>query len=289
MSSSPAPLKRFAHHGGELRVYAHASSSTGTEMTFSVFLPPGFASAAADSVPVVYFLSGLTCTWENFSTKAGAFGEAARLGLAVVAPDTSPRGPGVRSGEPVDWALGLGAGYYVDATQPGWEQHYRMASYVGEELPAVLVALLPALAARSCCSIMGASMGGLGALSLALRAPSRYRAVSAFSPIACPSAVPWGRKAYTALLGADEAAWAAWDPTALVAAHRGPAPPILIEQGSADEFLGTQLLPQRFIAAAAAAGVPVVYELREGYDHSYYFISTFIAAHLQRHAAALRS
>jgi len=287
-------LKSHRTHGGELRVYTHASTQTQTPMTFSVFLPPSFDAAAAGSVPLVLFLSGLTCTWENFSTKAGAYAAAAAHGLAVVAPDTSPRGAGVRSGEPGDWSLGLGASFYVDATTPGWQQHYQMESYLTQELPAVLAALLPALAPQRA-SIMGHSMGGLGALSLALRAPARYRAVSAFAPIACPSAAPWGRKAYAALLGEDKAAWRAWDPTALVAARGGGGggsaapPPIWIEQGGADEWLDKELLPHRFTEAAAAAGVPVSYTLREGYDHSYYLVSSFIADHIARHAALLRA
>ena len=277
MSAAPAPLlgapgKRFAHHGGELRVYTHESSSTRTPMTFSVFLPARAlaAGAAPSSVPCIYFLSGLTCTWENFSTKAGAFAAAAAAGVAVVAPDTSPRGAGV-AGEAAHWSLGVGAGFYVDATTEGWRDHYNMARYVVEELPAVLAAGLPALAATQRRSVMGHSMGGLGALSLALRNPGAFRAVSAFAPIAHPSAGPWGRAAYTAMLGPDEASWAAWDPTFLVGAYKGAPLRVSIEQGGADEFLAAgQLLPRDFLAAAArakAGGAPVdvEYAEHEGY------------------------
>ena len=280
------PSKRWAHHGGELSVYTHASASTSTPMTFAVFLPPAAleASCPAGSIPVIYYLSGLTCTWENVSTKGGAFAAAAAAGVAVVAPDTSPRGEGVA--ESGSWSLGLGAGFYVDATEPRWREHYHMAKYVAEELPAVLAAL-PALAPLRR-SIMGHSMGGLGALSLALRQPGAFRAVTAFAPIAHPSAGPWGRAAYAALLGADEAAWAAYDPTALVARYTGPALSVAIEQGGADEFLARELLPQDFLAAARGnARVTVTYAEHERYDHSYYFVSSFIERHIREHAVAL--
>jgi S-formylglutathione hydrolase len=310
------PAKRFAHHGGELRVYTHASAATRTPMTFAVFLPARALGAAAavprGSVPVIYYLSGLTCTWENFSTKAGAFAHAAAAGVAIVAPDTSPRGAGVATGEPAHWSLGVGAGFYVDATQPGWREHYQMATYVAHELPALLAAGLPALAAPASggASIMGHSMGGLGALSLALRSPGRYLRVSAFAPIAHPSAAPWGRAAYEAFLGdegsgvavpaapaapAAAAAWAAYDPTELVSRYAGPPLRISIEQGGADEFLAAgQLLPRDFLAAAArakeaGAAVEVEYAERESYDHSYYFVSTFIGRHIAEHAAALEA
>lgn len=288
-----APTKRWAHHGGEVRVYTHASSSTATPMTFAVFMPARAlaAGAATGSVPVIYWLSGLTCSWENFSTKGGAFAAAAAAGVAVVAPDTSPRGAGV-AGETAAWSLGAGAGFYVDATTPGWSAHYNMASYVVAELPALLASELPVLAASTKRSIMGHSMGGLGAISLSLRNPGAFAAVSAFAPISHPSAGPWGRAAYTAFLGADEAAWAAYDPTDLVAAYAGPPLRIAIEQGTADEWLAAELLPRDFLAAAArakAAGVPVdvTYAERNGYDHSYWFVSTFVAEHIAAHAAAL--
>jgi S-formylglutathione hydrolase len=292
-SSLGAPSKRWAHHGGEVRVYTHASSATATPMTFAIFMPArALASgAAAGSVPVIYWLSGLTCTWENFATKGGAFAAAAAAGVAVVAPDTSPRGAGV-AGEAATWSLGAGAGFYVDATTPGWSAHYRMATYVTAELPAVLAAALPVLAAGTKRSIMGHSMGGLGAISLALRSPGAFAAVSAFAPISHPSAAPWGRAAYAAFLGADEAAWKAYDPTDLVGAYAGPPLRIAIEQGTADEWLAAELLPRDFLAAAArakAAGAPldVTYAEREGYDHSYWFVSTFVAEHIREHAAAL--
>lgn len=299
MSSSVAPAaaapalslsKRWAHHDGELRVYSHASARTAGTMTFSLFLPRAAleAGAAPASIPVIYWLSGLTCTWENFSTKSGAFAHAAAHGVAIVAPDTSPRGHAAIPGEAEAWSFGLGAGFYVDASEAPWRAHYSMASYVASELPAVLAAALPVLS-PSRRSLMGHSMGGLGALATALRQPGAYRAVSAFAPVAHPSAAPWGRKAFATLLGADEAAWRAYDPTALIAGYTGPPLPIRIEQGGADEFLETQLLPQHFLDAAAAAGVPVTYTVRPGYDHSYFFISTFIGAHIAEHAALLRA
>lgn len=269
-------------------MFTHASSSTSTPMTFSVFLPPAALAptCSAGSIPVIYWLSGLTCTWENFSTKGGAFAAAAVAGVAVVAPDTSPRGEGVAEGG--SWSLGVGAGFYVDATEPRWRDHYRMATYVTEELPAVLAAGLPALAPLRR-SIMGHSMGGLGAISLALRSPGSFKAVTAFAPIAHPSAGLWGRAAYSALLGADETAWAMYDPTALVTRYAGPPILIEIEQGGADEFLAKELLPQDFVTAAKSNGlVSVRYSEHAGYDHSYYFVSSFIERHIREHAALIK-
>ena len=280
--------KRWRVHDGELTTYTHASASTATPMTFAVFLPP--AALAGATVPVVYWLSGLTCTWENFASKAGAFSHAAALGLAIVAPDTSPRGANI-DGEAASWDFGVGAGYYADAALAPWSAHYRMYSYVAEELPALVRAHFPLIdSARA--SIMGHSMGGLGALLCALKNRGRYRACTAFAPIANPSRCPWGVKAFTAFFGADAApAWGEWDPTVLVAAGAGgggPHTPISIEQGLADTFYPHQLLPDNFLAAAAAASVPVTYAAREGYDHSYYFVATFIGEHLAKHAALLK-
>jgi S-formylglutathione hydrolase len=238
----------------------------------------------------MFWLSGLTCTWENFSTKSGAFAHAAKHGIAIIAPDTSPRGAGV-DGETASWDFGAGAGFYVDATTPGWKENYRMYTYVTIELPAVLRSNLPALD-LSRQSIAGHSMGGLGALMVALKNPGMFRAVSAFSPIAHPSKAPWGIKAFSGYLGAEsEADWAAYDPTDLVAAYKGPRLPIHIDQGTGDEWLHKgQLLPDDFLAAAAGvADVPVKYSSRDGYDHSYWYISTFIGEHIAEHAAALKA
>jgi S-formylglutathione hydrolase len=270
-------IKRWKTCGGELRRYTHASSSTGTQMTFAVFLPPTpspGSSGAAGRAPVLYWLSGLTCTDENFSQKAGAaFPAAAGCGLAIVLPDTSPRGADVGKieGAAASWDFGVGAGFYVDATQAPWSANWRMQTYVTKELPALLRAHLGGELDVDRCSLSGHSMGGFGALQLALRHPGAYRSVSAFAPIAHPSACPWGKKAFTNYLGADEAAWAAYDPTELVKGYTGPPLHIKIIQGDADEFFTAgQLRPDEFCAAAKAAGVPVDYTLAEGYDHSYF-------------------
>ncbi|SDE20057.1 S-formylglutathione hydrolase [Rhodospira trueperi] len=266
--------------GGVQGVYRHDSAETKTPMRFAVYRPP---QAEAGPVPVLWWLSGLTCTEENFITKAGAQRYAAEHGLMLVAPDTSPRGLDL-PGEHDDYDFGSGAGFYVDATEAPWSAHYRMYSYLLHELPALVAAQFPMDPARQ--SIFGHSMGGHGALVLALRNPDRYRSVSAFAPIVAPSRVPWGEKAFTGYLGPDRAAWAAYDATALVP-ESGWRTPILIDQGEADTFLDTQLTPEVFADVAGHSGVSVTLRLQPGYDHSYYFIATFMAEHVAHHAAAL--
>lgn len=264
--------------GGRQEVWRHRSEVLGVSMRFGVYLPP---QAAAGPCPVLYFLSGLTCTEQNVVTKGGFQQHCARHGIILVCPDTSPRGDGVA--DDPGWDLGQGAGFYVNATQAPWARHYRMHDYVMHELPALLAEHFP-VDARA--SITGHSMGGHGALVLALRNPGRFRSVSAFAPIVAPSAVPWGHKAFGAYLGADPAAWAAWDATALVASAAEKLP-VLIDQGGADGFLDSQLQPHRFVAACEAAGHPVELRLQPGYDHSYFFISTFAGDHVDHAAAAL--
>jgi len=274
-------MERIEHRacfGGWQDVYRHRSTALGCDMQFAVYLPP---QAAQRRLPVLYWLSGLTCTEQNVITKAGAQRYAAEHGVILVAPDTSPRGDAVADAEGYD--LGKGAGFYLNATQAPWAAHYRMYDYVVEELPALVEAHLPATAARS---ISGHSMGGHGALVIALRNPGRYRSVSAFSPIVAPSQVPWGEKAFTAYLGPDRSTWAQWDASALVAGADERLP-LLVDQGEADEFLATQLQPQRLVEACAAAGHPLQLRMQPGYDHSYYFIASFIGEHIAHHAEAL--
>ena len=274
-------ISRNRCFGGTQGVYAHESRQTQTTMRFGLFLPP----AARDrTVPLLYWLSGLTCTEENFITKAGAQRVAAELGVAIAAPDTSPRGvefPGDRD----SYDFGVGAGYYVDATQSPWSSAYRMYSYVTEELPALLSAHFPIDDSRV--GVFGHSMGGHGALVVALRNPQRYRSVSAFAPIASAARSPWGEKALSRYLGDDRNAWRPYDATSLVEDRGWSGPPILVDQGSEDSFLQQQLMPELLEQACERAGVPLQLRLREGYDHSYYFIATFIEDHLRHHAAAL--
>lgn len=267
--------------GGRLKRVRHQSAAADCEMTFAIFLPPQVEAGA--KVPVFYWLSGLTCTDENFTQKAGAFRVAAELGLAIVAPDTSPRGEGVPGDPDNSWDFGLGAGFYVDATEEPWARHYRMHDYVTRELPALIEANYPVTDGRS---IAGHSMGGHGALVCALKHPGFYKAVSAFAPIVNPAAVPWGEKAFGRYLGPDRDRWLEWDACALIktAAERLP---ILIDQGDRDGFLEAQLKPEALVAAAEAVGHPVTLRMQPGYDHSYFFISTFIEDHLRHHAAAL--
>jgi len=276
-------MERIEHHaccGGWQDVYRHTSSVLGCTMHVAVYLPPQAEHAA---LPVLYWLSGLTCTEQNFITKAGAQRYAAEHGVILVAPDTSPRGDEVADAEGYD--LGKGAGFYVNATREPWARHYRMYDYVVQELPGLIEANFRTNGARA---ISGHSMGGHGALVIALRNPGRYRSVSAFAPIVAPSQVPWGEKAFAAYLGEDRASWKAYDATALIgsAAERLP---LLIDQGGGDEFLDKQLQPQLLQAAADAAGYPLTLRVQPGYDHSYYFISSFIGEHIAHHARALQA
>jgi S-formylglutathione hydrolase len=277
-------LERHACFGGWQDVYRHRSDALDCEMAVGVYFPP---QAARGPCPVLYWLSGLTCTEQNFITKAGAQRHAAEHGLILVAPDTSPRGDDVADA-PERYDLGKGAGFYLDATQSPWSRHYRMHEYVVRELPAWLEAH-PAVAGDGARAIAGHSMGGHGALVAALRNPGRYRSVSAFSPIVAPSRVPWGEQAFGAYLGADHAAWAQWDACELVAAAAaGERLPLLVDQGGADEFLATQLRPELLREACAAAGHPLTLRMHAGYDHSYYFMASFIGEHVAWHAAAMR-
>lgn len=271
-------IESHACFGGRQEVWRHASAVLGCDMRFGVFLPP---QAEAGPVPVLYWLSGLTCTEQNFVTKAGAQRAAARHGLALVAPDTSPRGEAAADDPAYD--LGQGAGFYVNAVAAPWAAHYRMHDYVTAELPALVEATFPVTAARG---VAGHSMGGHGALVAALRHPGRYRSVSAFAPICAPSRAPWGEKAFAAYLGPDRDAWKAWDACELIAGARERLP-LLVDQGGADEFLDAQLRPDLLEAACAAAGHPLTLNRRAGYDHSYYFIASFIDDHVAHHAAAL--
>ncbi len=271
-------LQQHRVHGGTLRYLRHSSAATGTPMRFSLFLPPGPGPHS-----YVIWLSGLTCTEDNFTTKAGAYAAAARLGLAILAPDTSPRGDGVADDPAYD--LGQGAGFYLDATQAPWAPHFSMETYVTADLIAAAEAEFPLDGARR--GISGHSMGGHGALTLALRHRDLFRSVSAFSPIVSPTRCPWGRKALAAYLGSDEAAWAAHDATLLVEAGKGAGLEILVDQGLADNFLAEQLKPELLEAACAKAGVPLTLRRQDGYDHSYFFIASFIDDHLAWHAARL--
>ena len=263
--------------GGRISFYSHSSDATGTEMRFSVFEPPG---AAGGRLPTLYFLAGLTCTEETFMIKAGAQRLAAEHGLLLVAPDTSPRGASV-PGEDDDWDFGTGAGFYVDAIQRPWSYNYRMATYITRELPMLIETNFPAR--PSARGIFGHSMGGHGALVTALRDPSSWRSVSAFAPIANPMAAPWGEKAFRHYLGADRTEWARWDASMLMRERPYPGP-ILVDQGNADPFLTTQLHPQALDAAAAQSGQALTLRRHEGYDHSYWFIQTFMADHIAHHA-----
>ncbi len=279
-------IKTHTVHGGTLRYLKHDSTTTGTPMTLSVFVPPG-----AGPFPVLIWLSGLTCTEDNFTSKAGAYGAAAEHGVIIVAPDTSPRGPDLKGGEVADdpaYDLGQGAGFYVDATQAPWVPHFRMESYVTDELIALIDAEFPTTRTRG---ISGHSMGGHGALTLALRHPHLFRSVSAFAPIASPTRCPWGEKAFTAYLGEDRATWAEHDAARLIedGVGAGCFDDILIDQGDADTFLSEQLKPELLQAAADAAGQTVTIRMQPGYDHSYFFMASFIENHVAFHAKRLKA
>ncbi|NJO50113.1 MAG: S-formylglutathione hydrolase [Leptolyngbyaceae cyanobacterium RM2_2_4] len=279
VSTPPKLLGQHTCFGGTVGFYSHPSQACQGEMKFSVYQPP---QAKAELVPVLYFLSGLTCTEENFMAKAGAQQFAAKHGLLLVAPDTSPRRANI-PGEADDWDFGTGAGFYVDATTEPWRSHYRMYSYVVDELPALIAAHFPVQQDRQ--GVFGHSMGGHGALVCALRNGDRYRSVSAFAPIAAPMQSPWGQKAFTNYLGADSETWRAYDASELVLTAPSNRP-ILIDQGTADPFL-EQLLPHVFEQACAKVGQPVILRMQAEYDHGYYFISTFIEDHIRHHADIL--
>jgi S-formylglutathione hydrolase len=267
--------------GGTQSVYSHESRETGCVMRFGVFLPP---QAGPQRVPVLYWLSGLTCTEENFIVKAGAQRLAAQLGLALVVPDTSPRGLAI-PGEAESWDFGLGAGFYVDATQPPWSRGYRMYSYVAKELPALIQSSFPVDGERV--GISGHSMGGHGALTIALKNPQHYKSLSAFAPISSPMRCPWGEKALSGYLGPDRAAWREYDATALLEDRGWSGPPLLVDQGTSDAFLQTQLKPELLVEACRRARVGIELRLQEGYDHSYFFIASFIEDHLRFHSRNL--
>ncbi len=273
-------VERIKESGGWLERWQHESSACACTMTFWVYLPP---QAATRNLPVVYWLSGLTCTDDNVRVKAGAQRYAAELGLILVMPDTSPRGETVPDA-PERYDLGQGASFYVNATRDPWAKHYRMYDYVTQELPASIEANFPAFPGRR--AISGHSMGGHGALVCALRNPGMYVSVSAFAPICNPVVSPWGQTCFSAYLGNDAKTWEAWDATCLINAG-APLPPALIDQGTADEFLAGQLYPQALQSACAARGVPLTLRMQDGYDHSYHFIATFIGEHLAFHARAL--
>jgi S-formylglutathione hydrolase len=275
-------LSEHGCFGGVQRFYSHESRECRTEMRFSVYLPP---QAKQREVPVLYYLAGLTCTEETFMIKAGAQRVAAELGLMLVAPDTSPRK--VRfPGDDASWDFGLAAGFYVDSTQAPWSQNYRMYSYVTRELPEIVKAVGGGRADRQ--GIFGHSMGGHGALICALKNPDRYLSLSAFAPISAPIQVPWGQKAFSGYLGSDHNTWREYDASELIAAKRYSRP-ILIDQGDKDKFFAEQLKHAVFVEAARRSGSDVTYRLQPGYDHGYYFISTFMEDHLRHHARQLIS
>ena len=269
--------------GGSNEQYSHDSEVLACKMRFAIYLPP--KALAGEKVPVLYWLSGLTCTDENFMHKAGAQRVAAELGIAIVAPDTSPRGEGVADDPDAAYDFGLGAGFYVNATQAPWNEHYQMYDYVVEELPALIESTFPVSEQRA---ISGHSMGGHGALIVALKNPQRYASVSAFSPICNPSNCPWGQKALGNYLGDDRESWAQYDASELMKSTVSRLP-TLVDQGGADDFLVEQLKPETLEAAAKVSGYPLELRMQEGYDHSYFFIASFIEDHLRFHAANLKA
>jgi S-formylglutathione hydrolase len=274
-------ISEHACFGGVQRFYRHDSREIGLPMRFSVFIPP---AADKGKVPALFYLAGLTCNEETFPIKAGAQRAAAAAGIMLIAPDTSPRGAGVE-GETASWDFGAGAGFYLDATQGEWARHYRMESYI-HELRELVAQELPVDAQRV--GIFGHSMGGHGALTLALKRPDVFKSVSAFAPIAAPSQCPWGKNAFTGYLGEDQNAWARHDASLLMAAMKTPFPAgILIDQGLGDKFLAEQLYPEAFEAACATAAQPLQLRRHAGYDHGYYFIATFMEDHIRFHAERL--
>lgn len=286
MSSPLALISEHACFGGVQRFYRHASGAIGLPMRFGLYLPPQALQAGAGPVPLVVYLAGLTCTEETFAIKAGAQQHAARLGLALLTPDTSPRDTGIDSASD-DWEFGEGAGFYLNATQAPWSAAWQMETYITQELPALLSHHQPVDTGRM--GLFGHSMGGHGALTLALRHPGLFKSVSALAPIAAASHCPWGEKAFSRYLGPDRGTWLAYDASALMGEY--PVPPypagILVDQGLNDKFLSTQLKPETLEAACARIGQPLALRRHEGYDHGYYFIQSFVANHLAHHASQL--
>lgn len=273
-------ISEYKSFDGKLGFYSHPASTCNGEMRFAVYQPP---QAVEKSVPVLYFLSGLTCTEENFMVKAGAQRYAAEYGLMLVAPDTSPRNTGI-AGEADEWDFGTGAGFYVDATAEPWRSHYQMYSYIVQELPALIAVNFPIQPEKQ--GIFGHSMGGHGALVCALRNPHLFKSVSAFAPIVAPMRCPWGQKAFSRYLGNNQESWRDYDASELVQ-KLGYHSPILIDQGTDDKFLAEQLLTDIFVQACTAVNQPLNLRYQTGYDHSYYFIASFIADHIRHHAIAL--
>ncbi len=284
MSQAMKQIETHKCHGGDLSIWEHESTALNCTMRFSVFLPP---QAQKGNVPFLTFLSGLTCTHDNFTTKGGAYATAAEEGIAIIAPDTSPRGDDVPD-DAESYDFGKGAGFYINATQAPWNTHYQMESYIAEELNSLVCAQFPLI--KDAQGISGHSMGGHGALTLYYKHPTLYKSASAFSPIVAPSQVPWGHKAFSGYLGDDQNEWKNHDATELVS--RAPAPqdnaPILIDQGCADNFLEEQLKPHLFESACQAAGQKLTLRLHDGYDHSYYFIQSFMGDHIRHHARLLK-
>lgn len=283
MTAAPETLSRHGAFGGSVGFHRHAAAETACAMRFAVYLPP---QAERRRVPVLWYLAGLTCTEETFMIKAGAQLVAAELGIALVAPDTSPRGVPL-PGDSDNWDFGVGAGFYLDATEPPWSRHYRMYSYITRELAALVEEHFPIDPKRQ--GIFGHSMGGHGALTLGLKNPDRYRSISAFAPISAPMHCPWGQKAFTGYLGPDRERWRSHDACELIRAlpTANGRPPLLVDQGTADQFLEQQLMPERLEQACKDAGYPLTLRRQPGYDHGYYFISTFMEDHLRHHARAL--
>ncbi len=283
MSAAPEQVSKHAAFGGTVSFHRHEAAETGCTMRFAVYLPP---QAERRRVPVLWYLAGLTCTEETFMIKAGAQRVAAELGLALVAPDTSPRGVPL-PGDSDSWDFGVAAGFYLDATEVPWSRHYRMYTYITRELAELVESGFPVDPKRQ--GIFGHSMGGHGALTIGLKNPDRYRSISAFAPISAPMHCPWGQKAFTGYLGADRGPWKEYDACELIRALPDVAgrPPILVDQGLADSFLEQQLMPERLEQACRDAGYPLTMRRQPGYDHGYYFISTFIEDHLRHHARAL--